>query len=376
MKLGDRWTYTEPEYSAASFRNMEKIFRTRPVRRSGPITALTYAGGMEDLRYSFEGVDYGLEDYHERNWTTGLIVIRGRQVLYETYRQGSDRGSRFLSFSLAKPIVSTLVGIALGEGLIGSLEHSVTEYLSELQGTGYDGVPIRAMLQMSSGIAFYERYTDPSSDFFKIMNAARDREGSLKAISKESRRESDPDNVFRYCSNDPQALAWLVAEVSGTTLAEFMAERLWGPLGVESDGYWTLDQEGVEVASIGFNATLRDFARFGLLMAFGGMLDGRRVLPHGWVEEATVPGAPHVECGRLHPSSRLGFQYQWWCIPGEDHAFSSEALFGQFMMVNPRLGLVMVKTGNWPQIWVRESERETYALFEGVEKFVRRDLSR
>ncbi len=166
----------------------------------------------------------------------------------------------------------------------------------------------------------------------------------------------------------------LVARVTGTSVSSYMADRLWGPLGAESDARWILDREGdegFEMSFGGFNSTLRDYGRFGLLMAYDGKWRGGELLPEGWVAEATVPHSPQVEYGKLSPDYPMGYGYQWWCFPGPDHAFTAQGIFGQFVMVNPVLDLVVVKTSAWPVPWDDAKERETYALFHAVEERLR-----
>jgi len=372
--LGNRWNYREPEYSAVSFRNMAKIFWTRSVHRSGPLYELRRSGRPLDFQYVFEDDEIDFRDYGKRTSTTGLVVLRGEEILHEEYGMGATQDSRFVSFSIAKVITSTLVGVALAEGRLRSLEDPVTDYLTELLGTGYEGVSIKAILQMCSGVCFVEKYGAPDSDLIKILNTLSEG-GDLKSMVRAAIREREPGQMFHYSSNESQVLAWLLTEVTGETVSAYMERKLWGPLGVERDGYWVIDRDrpdGMEAVFMGFNATLRDYARFGLLMAYDGMWRGERILPEGWVAEATTPDSPHLDHGQLHPSSHLGFQYQWWSAPGEDHAFMSHGGWGQLLLVNPTLNLVMVKLSAWPRLWVRSDELETYVVFGAIENEIRR----
>lgn len=374
LALGNRWTYREPAYSALSFRSMDEIFWTRPVPRSGPVYELRRSEKSLDFRYVYEEKEIDFRDYGGRTSTTGLIVLRGDEILHEEYNLEADQGSRFVSFSSAKVIAATLVGIAWGEGLIRDLNDPVTLYIPELCGSGYEGVPIKTLLQMSSGVAFVEKYNALDSELIQLFNTVS-AGGSLRTLQMAAKRAGDPGKAFHYSSNDAQLLGWLLAKVSGETVASYMAKRLWGPLGAERDSYWVVDQdhpESAEAVFMGFNATLRDYARFSLLMALDGMWRGERILPEGWVAEATIPDCPHLQHGQLHPSSPLGFQYQWWSDPGEDRSFMSHGGWGQLMLVNPALDLVMVKLSNWPRLWVRSDELETYAVFEALGQEVRR----
>jgi CubicO group peptidase (beta-lactamase class C family) len=372
--LGTRQTFMAPEFSSASFRSIDRIFFTRRVPRSGAVSTLRPASGTLDVRYVYDGAERGLDEFVTRTDTTGLLVLHDGAILHEEYYRGADETSRFLSMSVAKSFVSTLVGIALGDGLIASVEDTVTQYLPELRGTGYDGVSIEHVLQMSSGVDFSEEYTDAESDVFKLFAPIRDGTGRLNEVAASFGRAREPGAEFYYASNDTQILGMLIARVTGRTLSQFMAERLWGPLGAESDALWMVDSEGddgVEMAFGGLNVTLRDYGRFGLMMAYGGRWNGAQLLPVGWVEMATVPRAPQVQYGKLYPGSKMGYGYQWWCFPGAGGAFTGEGIFGQLLMVDPVLDLVVVKTSVWPVAWDVAKEDESFAFFDAVRELVR-----
>jgi hypothetical protein len=280
-----------------------------------------------------------------------------------------------MSMSVGKSFTSTLLGLARAEGKIASFDDPVNLYLPDLAGTGYDGVKILHILQMSSGLDFNESYEwGEESDVDRLLRAAVGQKETFADVARSFGRKTEPGQKFVYVSNDTQILGMLLARVTGTTLSAFMAERLWGPLGAEADARWILDREGdagVEMAFGGFNATLRDYGRFGLLMAYEGRWRGEQLLPEGWVAEATVPKSRQVDYGKLYPEYPLGYGYQWWCFPGQDHAFTAVGIHGQFVMVNPVLDLVVVKTSAWPVPWDDAKERETYALFHAIEEQVR-----
>ena len=372
--IGTRATFTAPELSAASFRSMDRIFYTRAVPRSGAISPLARSSEPFSIRYRHAGEQRGLEEFVERTDTTGLLVLHDGTILYEGYFRGADESSRFLSMSVGKSFVSTLVGLATGEGLIESVGDPVTRYLPELRGGGYDGVAIEHILQMSSGLDFTEEYDDPESDVFRLFAPMSREVGRLNEVAASFGRAREPGTKFYYASNDTQVLGMLVARVSGKTLSAYMAERLWGPLGAESDALWLIDRpgdEGFEMAFGGLNVTLRDYGRFGLLMAYEGRWQGRQLLPEGWAEKATVPGSPQVQHGKLYPDYPMGYQYQWWCFPGPGRAFTGQGVYGQLLMVDPTLDLVVVKTSAWPVAWDDAKEKESYAFFEAVRDRVR-----
>lgn len=361
---------------ASEFLDVRRVFRTRPVARSGPVFPLREGAKPLDLQYAYEGKLYDIDEFNGRTGGTGLLVLHGDEILYERYDQGATRDSRLRSYSVAKSVVSTLFGIALGDGLIASVDDPITRYLGELRGSGYDGVSIKDALQMSTGTDFTEKYNDLGSDIFQLVQPLKGSAARLKDLAKMPARALGPGKDFYYSSNDTFVLGWLLIQVTGKSLSAYTAEKLWGPLGAEKDAFWIVDREGsdgMEAAFMGFNATLRDYARWGLLMASDGMLGKRRILPAGWVEASTVPDRPQVQYGKLYKGYDQGYQYQWWCFPGPDHAFNAQGAFGQFVLVNPKMDLVMVKTSHWPSLWVNEYEVETYALFHTLETKIREE---
>jgi CubicO group peptidase (beta-lactamase class C family) len=372
--IGTRQNFTAPEYSSASFRSMERIFSTRRVPRSESASPLARASEPFTVRYRYEGAERGVDELVARTETTGLLVLHDGTILHEGYYRGADETSRFLSMSVGKSFVSTLVGLAIAEKLIASVDEPVTRYLPELRGTGYDGVSIEHILQMSSGIAFTEEYDQPDSDVFKLFAPMIDGVGRLNQVAASFGRAREPGSKFYYASNDTQILGMLVARVTGKTLSAWMAEKLWSPLGAESDALWLTDRpgdDGMEMAFGGLNVTLRDYGRFGLLMAREGKHGGRQLLPGGWVERATVPHSPQVMPGKLYPGYAMGYGYQWWCFPPPGRAFTGQGVFGQLLMVDPDLDLVVVKTSAWPVAWDDAKEAESYAFFDAVREHVR-----
>jgi CubicO group peptidase (beta-lactamase class C family) len=370
-----RSNFLEPANIPQSLQGMDRIFPTRTVPRSEPRYELLPQTEPFEITYEIDGATRGLEDLMAATDATGLLVLQGDQILHEGYGLGAGPETLLMSMSVGKSFTSTLVGLARADGKIASFDEPVTRYLPELAGTGYDGVAIRHVLEMSSGLDFNETYEwGDESDAYRLLRAAIEQKETFADVARSFGRKAEPGSKFEYVSNDTQILGMLLARVTGTTLSDYMAERLWGPLGAESDARWILDregEEGVEMAFGGFNSTLRDYGRFGLLMAYEGKWRGAQLLPEGWVEEATVPHSPQVDYGKLYPDYPLGYGYQWWCFPGPDHAFTAQGIHGQFVMVNPVLDLVVVKTSAWPVPWDDAKERETYAFFHEVEERLR-----
>ncbi|UCF39510.1 MAG: serine hydrolase, partial [Gemmatimonadota bacterium] len=326
------------------------------------------------VTYEWEGNRYQLDDFATHTDTTGLLIVKDGRILHEAYFLGATEDSLLTSWSMAKSVTSTLVGIAIADGLIEGVDDLVTEYLPELEGTGYEGVSIKDVLQMSTGVAFTEDYEDGASDFARLWHTAVDHKERANHVAASFTRSKEAGTEFSYSSNDTQILGWLLTRVTGKPLSLYLSEKIWTPLGMEKDAYWVLDrkgEDGMEMAWCCLNSTLRDYARFGMLMANSGRWEQRQVVPAEWIREATIPDRPQVEYGTLYPDFPPGYQYQWWAVPGPDRAFLALGVYGQFLLVNPAVGLVIVKTSAWPTSWDDPKGNETLALFEALTEALR-----
>lgn len=354
----------DPEMNALTFRSMDRLFTTRTVARSGPVWQLPRSDRPLDFTYRFDGVEYTPADFLERSYTNALLIIRDGRILAEIYRNHTDAQTRFIAWSATKSLVSILVGCALQEALIASLDDPVTQYLPELSGGGYDGVTIRQLLQMRSGVDYEERY-----DFGNPGVAARNHELALVTnqirfvdAARTIRRKHPPGAVWEYKTLDTAVLGWLLERVShGSNLAAFAAQRLWEPLGAEQDAFFIMDGppgEGREFSGAGFNATLRDLGRVGLMMLNEGMAGtGRRIVSADWVHESTRPtGGPGP-----------GYGYQWWTVP-DSRAYEAIGLQGQYLHVDPETRTVVVKLSYFPP-GRSPAEEETAAFFAAVARW-------
>ncbi len=368
--VGDKGSMWADPYLVGSYRHMGDIYASRRVPRAGPVSELPAGEPLTIESFPVGGVAMNLEDYVARARTTGLIALKDGKVVLERYWHGADATSRFASWSMAKSFVSTLVGFAIGDGLIKNVEDPVTDYLPELRGSGYDGVPIKAILQMSSGVAFNEDYDDSASDALIMWNAVLQyNKRSLSDFAVKSRRALEPYTKFNYKGLDTVVLGMLVERVTGKNLATDLAEKVWGPLGMEGDATWLLEDRSDRALEAPFcclNARLRDYARFGQFMLQGGAWNGKPLLPASWVAEATQPDRSQVAFGALYPGSSLGYQYQWWVLQGPDRAFTAEGINGQFIYVNPAKQLVIVMTSVWPRFWDNRLAKESFALFDAI----------
>lgn len=366
-----RLTLVEPAHTRWNFQHMAELFPTRTISRAGAVHRLERdPRPLGDVRYAFDGAERTIDEFLERSRTSGIVVLSGGRLVFERYAQGASEETRFTSWSVAKSFVSTLVGIAIGEGRIGSVDDPIVRYVPALAGTAYDGVTVKQALQMSSGVAFSEVYDDDGSDVATFIGLSMlANQVPANDLMKRFRRAAEPGSVFNYSTGETQVLGWALREATGSSPSAYLERTLWSRLGMEHDATWVLDREGpdaMEVTGCCLNAALRDWARFGQLVLQDGVWEGERLLPEGWVAEATVPDAPQVDYGALFPGSSQGYQYQWWAAPGADHAFSAQGVFGQFIYVNPARGVVIAKASVWPRAWDEGLEAETWAAFDAI----------
>ena len=366
--VGDVDTMWQDRYLVGSYRNWGEIYPVRTVRAGPDVEPLPRGEPVGEVVYRFDGRARSLEDYIDEARMTGLLVIRDGEVRLERYAHGAKASSRLSGMSITKSVVSTLVGAALHEGRIESLSDPLDRYVPALARSGYDGVPIEAALQMSSGIDFEEDYGAHNSDTSRMWQAVvAERTVPAPQYLLRMERRWQPYQRFNYTPVDTQALAWLVESVTGRNLSTYLAETIWQPAGMGGYATWGLDGEGADAHEIGYcclNARLRDWARFGLLFAREGRANGRQLLPPEWIERATDPSRPQVQPGELYEDYPLGYQYQWWTFPEPSDAFTALGINGQFLYVDPEADLVVASTAAWEEYWDDELEREFYALVE------------
>lgn len=349
----------DADVNALTFHTMDQLFYTRVVGRSGPVWQLPRADHALDFTYDFQGQRYTPEQFLDRTFTNALLVMKDGRIVAEIYRNNTNEQTRFMGWSMTKSVTSILVGCALAEGRIKSLDEPITSYLPELKGGGYDGATIRQVMQMRSGVDYEERY-----DFENPGVAARNHEHSLVQnvtrfadMARTIKRAHPPGEVFAYKTLDTAVLGWLIERVSGgSSIAAYAAQRLWEPLGAERNGFFVMDGppgEGREFNGAGFNATLRDWARFGQMVLQEGQANGRRIVSPEWIRESThATGGPGP-----------GYGLQWW-VPN-DHAFQALGLQGQYVYVDRASRTVVVKLSYFPP-GPNAAGRETDAFMQAV----------
>lgn len=349
-----------------TFRHMDEIFDTAPVPTGRSVWTLPADIKPLDVTYEIDGQRHTTAEFLERTFTSALLVIRDGRIIHEIYRDKAGPDTRFISWSIAKSITSILIGIAIQDGAIHSIDDPLTRYVPELAGGGYDGVTLRQALLMRSGAAFSEVYgTDNKSQMADLYEKSFIRyDMHFAALGRSVGRNHPPGDTFNYSTLEASVLGWVLERATGQPLADYMAAKLWGPAGMETPGYWLLDGPpgtGQAFAGGGFNATLRDYGRLGLMMLNGGKANGRQVVPADWVIASTVPqGTEPAEPGRSQ-----GYQYLWWTLPDSD-AYMAKGVHGQFIWIDPKSRTVIVTLAHWPSSWIKPLETETLAFFQAV----------
>lgn len=331
-----------PEMAVNTFRNIDRLFPTRTVPHAPTPWPLPYASTpLATLSFSDGSRRYDLGDYLELNRVAGLLVLKDGGIKLERYRFGNSERTRWMSMSVAKSITSTLVGAALKQGYIAALSDPVTKYVPSLRGSSYEGVSLRDVLMMSSGVRWDETYTDPRSDRRRLLEAQISQvPGSAMAVMTSLPRAAAPGTVNNYNTGETQVVGEIVRSAVGRPLATYLSERIWSRFGMEADAKWWLDsRDGHEIGGSGFSATLRDYGRFGLFLLNGGIAAGEAILPDWWTREATSPKI-------LRGGTPLDYGYLWWTgttgASRRDAAYAAEGIFGQSIYVNPAARVVIV----------------------------------
>ena len=330
-----------PELAVRTFRNIHRLFPSRTIAPGPRVRELPVSDTpLGDVTFTAGRTRYSLDDYVRLNRVTGILVLQDGKVVLERYEHGNTRRTRWMSMSVAKSVTATLVGAALHEGLIRTLDDSVTRYVPRLTGSAYDGVTIRDVLTMASGVRWDETYTNPASDRRKLLEAQISQlPASAMALMASLPRAAPPGTRHTYSTGETQVVGEVVRGAVGRPLATYLSERVWRPAGMEGDATWWLDSpDGHEIGGSGISATLRDYARFGQFVLEDGVVDGRRILPAGWTREAGSPRA-------LRNGDVLPYGYLWWtattAASARDSAFSAQGIHGQMLYINPRARVVI-----------------------------------
>ncbi len=327
--------WTVPQRDAA-FRAMDRmpiLVKSRVIPAGEKIYPLP-KGDLLDV-----GVD--VDAYMAKQRAAALVIVHDGKIRLEKYGLDFGPGGRWTSFSVAKSFTSTLVGAAIKDGYIKSIDDMVSDYIPDLRGSAYDNVTIRQLLTMTSGVKWNEDYGDPNSDV-ALFNAHKPDPGVDATVSymRKLKPEAPAGTKWVYKTGETNLIGVLASSATGKSLSDYLSEKIWGPFGMEQDGSWLLGSTDHEISGCCIQASTRDFARFGLFMLGGGVVNGKSILPDGWIADATTKQA---DTG----GPEYGYGYQWWTL--NDGVFEALRIFGQGIFIDPKRKLIIASNSNWPQ---------------------------
>lgn len=340
------WT---PQQQSEGYRAIETLYEVTTVKRGRKVHPLPKADRQIDFSFEHVGRTWSVDDYMKAYNVSGVLVLKDGRILMERYAMGRSPQDRWTSFSVAKSVTSTLVGAAIHDGKIKSLASPVTDYIPELKGSGYDGVTVRQLLMMSSGVKWNEDYTDPKSDVAQSVSLAVE-PGANPLVRYMSRlpRIHAPGTMFNYNTGETDLVGILVSNAVGKSLSAYASEKLWKPYGMERDAIWMVDPAGRERGGCCMSMTLRDYARVGQFILDGGKAGRKQILPEGWTTEATST--------RITNGIPTGYGYFWWMRP--NGSYEAVGIFGQSITTFRDDRIVIVTNAAWP----RATDRDLGAL--------------
>jgi CubicO group peptidase (beta-lactamase class C family) len=280
-----------------------------------------------------------VDAYMQAQRNAGLVVLHRGQLRLERYGLGFDAQGRWTSFSVAKSLTATLVGAAVRDGHIKSMDDKVSDYVQELKGSAYDDVTLRQLLTMTSGVQWTEDYSDPNSDVAKFNNhKPQDGMDATASYLRTLPRAAPAGTRFLYSTGETNLVGILLSRAVKKPLATYAAEKIWVPAGMEQQATWILSKTGQEISGCCVQASTRDFARLGQFILNGAKVNGQSIVPDGWLAEATT-----ARVGIGQPGS--GYGYQWWTF--DDGTYMARGIFGQAIFIDPKRQLVIASNANW-----------------------------
>ncbi|MFN5759519.1 MAG: serine hydrolase domain-containing protein, partial [Sphingomonadaceae bacterium] len=323
------WTQDQRD---AAFRATETLTKVNSIPAGGAVLPLGQGTPLK--------INMDMDAYMARQRNAGLIILHDGKIRFEKYALGYGPEGRWTSFSVAKSLTSTLVGAAVKDGYIKSLDDKVSAYIPGLRGSSYDDVSVRQLLTMTSGVKWNEDYTDRKSDV-ALFDRHQPDPGQDITVSYMKRlpREAPAGGKWVYKTGETNLIGVLVSSATGKTLSAYLSEKIWKPFGMEGEAIWMLGRTGHEIAGCCISARLRDYARFGLFILGGGKAGGKDVLPTDWLPQATQKQAEIDQPGR-------GYGFQWWTY--DTGSFAAQGIFGQGIFIDPKRKLIIASNGNWP----------------------------
>jgi CubicO group peptidase (beta-lactamase class C family) len=328
----DVLSWSQPQRHAA-FRAMDRLTFLAEASEIAPSASPTPLPAGTPLAIP------GIDAYFEGQQAAALVILQDGKVRYERYGLGFDAKGRWTSFSVAKSFTSTLVGAAIQDRAIASLEDKVSQYIPGLRGSAYDDVSIRQLMTMSSGVRWNEDYEDPQADVARFNEAEPD-PGMDATVSymRKLPRAHPPGAVWHYNTGETNLIGVLVSSATKKPLSAYMQEKIWQPAGMEAKATWLKGKTGHEIAGCCIQAATRDFARFGLFVLAGGNASGQQIVPADWFAQATTKQRDIGDPGK-------GYGFQWWTY--DDGSVAAQGIFGQGIFIDPKRRLVIASNADW-----------------------------
>lgn len=344
-----------------AFRMMDTLVPSNTIA-AGTEPKVLEQGEALPKEFDVDGKMLSVDQYMADQRTAGIVILQDGKIRLEEYRMDFEKDDRWTSFSVAKSLVSTMVGAAIKDGLIKSIDDPLTDYIPELKGSGYDGVTVQQLLTMTSGVQWNEDYADPKSDV-ALFNGTKPVDGvdPIIVYMKTLKNEAEPGTRWQYNTGETNLIGVLVAKATGKTISEYLSKKVWAPYGMSQDGEWLLNEGGKEIGGCCISATVRDYALFGQFAMNGGMIEGESIVPDGWFSKAGTKQADIGVPGR-------GYGYQWWTF--DDGSFAGQGIFGQGIFIDPARKLVIASNGNWPSATPDEQGAQRIAFFNAVKTYL------
>jgi len=361
-RLYSTMTLFDKDKVVHNFSHMDEIFLTKPIKRSGAVFEFDHSPSDLPGNFTYRGETVATDEFLSRRATTALLVIKDDKINFERYYQGTGENDLRISWSMAKSFTVSLFGIAVHDGLI-DIDAPVEKYLPEMTGSGYEGVPVRDVLQMSSGVMWNEDYGDFHSDINR-MGRILAIGGSLDDFTTTLVNEKPSGQEFHYVSMDTHIISMIARRVTGKSLIQQAEDHLWSRIGMESDAHWLTDSEEAEFALGGLNVRTRDYARFGRLYLRQGNWNGEQVIPKAWITAVTTPSSDYNRPG----PGKFGYGFQWWLAPGARHGeFFAVGVYGQYIYINRPENMIIVKnSADLNFMEARNSKHETISFFRAI----------
>lgn len=354
-------TFFDEEVIVENFSHTEDAFWAEKIIKSVRSYPFEHQEKILPASFEYQSNDIAVDGFLKRRTTTALLVLKNDRITFEKYYLGTKASDKRISWSLAKSFVSVLFGMQVDDGKI-DIENTVGFYLPEMEGSGYENVKVKHVLQMSSGVKWDENYLDFNSDINK-MGRTLAIGGSLDEMSTQLESESTSGKAFHYVSMDTHVIAMILRRVTGLPLIDLVQKNLWNKIGMEGDAAWIVDSKNTAFALGGLNALTRDYARFGRLLLNNGRWGSEQLVSQNWIQTSTTAGAEYLTSS----DGSLGYGYQIWLPPyAEEGEFFCVGVYGQYIYVNQKQDIVIVKNSADKLFKDGYSKQETIAFFRAI----------